>query len=89
MYQAEALTKEARFLGRVTTLGVNRFVITVPKEDNPSIEHLKGKRVFVVVRDANEPTIDNITQEEENKLTNRVFNEVGENLTKQSRPRKR
>lgn len=67
MYQEEELTKEARFLGRVTTLGNDRFIITVPKEDNPSVEHLKGKRVFVIARDANEPASDI---------------EVGENSTK-------
>jgi len=92
MYQEEELLKEARFLGRVTTLGVNRFVITVPKEDNASIEHLKGKRVFVIARDASEPIADKSYQEstnpEEDKFIAKVSKEVGENLTK-SKPKSR
>ncbi len=93
MYQEEELTKDARFLGRVTTLGDDRFIITVPKEDNPSIEHLKGKRVFVIARDANEPTedkqeSDNRNQESyvEKKLIDKLPKEVGNNLGK-TRPR--
>jgi hypothetical protein len=93
MYQEEELTKDARFLGRVTTLGDDRFIITVPKEDNPSIEHLKGKRVFVIARDANEPIedkqeSDNRNQESyvEKKLIDKLPKEVGNNLGK-TRPR--
>ena len=93
MYQAEELTKEARFLGRVTTLGVDRFIITVPKEDNPSIEHLKGKRVFVIARDANEPIedkqeFDNRNHESyvEKKFIDKVAKEVDDNLSK-TRPK--
>lgn len=54
MYQESELGKEAKFLGRVTTLGEDRYIITVPKEDNGIIKELKGKRVFVIVRDARE-----------------------------------
>lgn len=65
MYQQqEDLT---RFIGRVTTLGKDRFVITVPKEDNPSVEHLKGKRVFVIVKDANEPLTEDIESSKKSK----------------------
>jgi len=39
-------------LGLVTTLGPNRCVITIPKEDNELIKGLKGKRVFITVREA-------------------------------------
>jgi hypothetical protein len=93
MYQEEELTKDARFLGRVTTLGDDRFIITVPKEDNPSIEHLKGKRVFVIARDANEPIEDKQESDHRNqeryvekKLIDKLPKEVGNNLGK-TRPR--
>jgi hypothetical protein len=46
------LGKEVKFLGRVTTLGEDRFIIKVPK--HAEIKQLKGKRVFVMVRDAKE-----------------------------------
>jgi len=91
MYQQEELLIEARFLGRVTTLGDDRFIITVPKEDNPSIAHLKGKRVFVTARDASEPIAEQSKQQEstnqaEDKVIAKVAKEGGENLTK-SKPR--
>jgi hypothetical protein len=53
MYQ-EGLGKEVKFLGRVTTLGGDRFIITVPKEDVSKIKDLKGRRVFVTVKEAKE-----------------------------------
>ena len=88
MYQEEELLKEARFLGRVTTLGVDRFVITVPKEDNPSIEHLKGKRVFVIARDASEPIADKSYQESTNHEEDKFIAKVGESVSKsKSKPR--
>ena len=87
MYQEEELLKEARFLGRVTTLGVDRFVITVPKEDNASIEHLKGKRVFVIARDASEPIADKSYQESTNH-EDKFIAKVGESVSKsKSKPR--
>jgi hypothetical protein len=46
------LNKEVRILARLTTLGTDRYVITIPKEDNDAIKGLKGKRVFITVREA-------------------------------------
>jgi hypothetical protein len=54
MYQENELGKEAKFLGRVTTLGADRFVITVPKEESHKLEEFKGSRVFVTVKEAKE-----------------------------------
>ena len=44
--------KEIRLLARVTTLGADRYVITIAKEDNKAIEPLKGKRVFITLKEA-------------------------------------
>jgi hypothetical protein len=44
--------KEVRILARLTTLGTDRYVITIPKEDKDTIKGLKGKRVFITVREA-------------------------------------
>ena len=48
----ELTSKEVKLLARVTTLGIDRYIITISKEDNDAIKALKGKRVFITVREA-------------------------------------
>ena len=47
----QQLPKEIKFLGRFTSMGTDRLIITVPKEDvTDDMKALKGKRVFVTVK---------------------------------------
>ena len=49
-YQKIDLTKEIKLLGKVTTLGEGRFIITIAKKDNDKIEPFKGETVIMTLR---------------------------------------
>lgn len=48
MYQD--LAKEVKLLGKVTTLGEGRFIITIAKKDNDKIEPFKGETVVMSIK---------------------------------------
>lgn len=52
-YQEETdLGKEIRILGKVTTLGEGRYIITIAKKDSDIIKEFKGDTVVLTIKRA-------------------------------------
>jgi hypothetical protein len=51
-YQETDLGKEIKILGKVTTLGEGRFIITIAKKDNDIIKEFKGDTVVLTIKRA-------------------------------------
>ena len=48
----QELVKEVKLLGKVTTMGEGRFIVTIAKKDNDKIEPFKGETIIMSIRKA-------------------------------------